>query len=332
MNRSSVNRRTVLTQAAGLAATLAVPTAWAQSGGYPNKPIKIIVPYAAGISPDVVARVIGEKLGQALGQPVVIDNRAGAGGMIGAEAAATMPADGYNLFFTVKGVMAIAPHLYPKAKYNGLKDFKPITQVLLVPHILTATPKAPFNTMAEFVEYAKANPGKIDYASAGVGSQPHVGMEAWAKRLGLKLTHIPYKTNPSPDVMAGVVSMYLEASTTAIPSIQGGRIKALAVSGTERVASLPNVPTMTEFNADLDPNGVIGNSWHGLFTPTGTPDEIVNRLNTEVVKVKLPEVQARLRTLGLSPTGTPAATLAQGMASDHAYWGKLITELGITVE
>ena len=326
-----MKRRNLLTGATGLAASLSLP-AWSQSG-YPNKPIKVIVPYAAGISPDVVARVICDKLGQALGQPVIIDNRAGAGGMIGAEAAAAMPADGYNLFYTVKGVMAIAPHLYPNAKYNPLRDFKAITQVLIVPHIITATPNAPFNTMAELVEYAKRNPGKIDYASAGVGSQPHVALEAWARRLGIKLTHIPYKTNPSPDVMSGVVSVYLEASTTAIPSIQGKRIKALAVSGADRIPALPDVPTMTEFNPELDPNGVIGNSWHTFFAPAATPDDIVNRLNTEIVKiVRTPEIQARLRSLGLTPTGTPAAAVNSGMAADYAYWGKLINELGIKIE
>jgi tripartite-type tricarboxylate transporter receptor subunit TctC len=293
----------------------------------------LIIPYAAGISPDVIGRLIGDKLSQALGQPVVVDNRAGAGGMIGAEAAAAMPGDGYNLFYTVKGVMAIAPHLYLNAKYNPLKDFKAVTQVLIVPHILTATPNAPFNTMAELVEYAKRNPDKIDYASAGIGSQPHVALEAWARRLGIKLTHIPYKTNPSPDVMSGVVSLYLEASTTAIPSILGKRIKALAVSGSDRIPALPDVPTMTEFNPELDPNGVIGSSWHTFFAPAGTPDEIVNKLNTEIVKiVKTPEIQARLRSLGLTPTGTQTSAVNSGMAADYAFWGKLINELGIKIE
>ena len=327
-----MKRRNLLTGATGLAASIALP-AWSQGGTYPNRPIKVIVPYAAGISPDVIARVIGDKLGQALGQPIIVDNRAGAGGMIGAEAAAATPGDGYNLFYTVKGVMAIVPHLYPNAKYNSLRDFKAVTQVLIVPHIITATPNAPFNTMGELVEYAKRNPGKVDYASAGVGSQPHVALEAWARRLGIKLTHIPYKTNPSPDVMSGVVSLYLEASTTAIPSIQGKRIKALVVSGAERIPALPDVPTMTEFNPELDPNGVIGNSWHTFFTPSSTPDDIVSKLNTEIVKVvKMPEIQARLRSLGLTPTGTAASVVASGMAADYAYWGKLINELGIRIE
>ncbi len=326
-----MKRRHLLTGAAGLASTIALPS-WGQSG-YPNKPIRVIVPYAAGISPDVVCRIIADKLGQALGQPVIVDNRAGAGGMLGAEVAAALPPDGYNLFYTVKGVMAIAPHLYPNAKYNPLRDCKAVTEVLIVPHILTATLSAPFNSMAEFVAYAKANPGKINYASAGVGSQPHVALEAWARRLGIQLVHVPYRTNPSPDVMSGVVSLYLEASTTAIPSIQGKRIKALATSGAERIPALPDLPTMSEFNPDIDRNGIMGNSWHTFFAPTGTPDDIINRLNTEIVKVvKLPEIQTRLRALGLTPTGTPSSTVNAGMAADYAHWGGLIKELNIKVE
>ena len=328
-----MKRRQLITAAALSAAAFTATSTWAQSGPYPNRPIKMIVPYAAGVSPDIVARLIGEKLGQALGQPIIIDNRPGAGGMIGAEVAATMPGDGYNLFFTVKGPMAIAPHIYPNAKYNPLKDFKAISQVLIVPHILTATPSAPYNTMKEMVEYAKRNPGKIDYASAGVGSQPHIALEAWATRLGISFNHIPYKTVPGPDVMSGVVSMYLEASTTAIPSIKAGKIKALGISGAERIASLPDVPTMTEFSPTLDMNGVIGNSWHGVFTPSSTSDDIVNRLNTEIIKiVKMPDIQERLRGLGLTPTGTSANVLSTGMASDYQYWGQLIRDLKIKVD
>ena len=328
-----MNRRNVLTASAALAATLVTPSVWAQANGYPNRPIKMIVPFSAGLSPDVVARLIGDKLSQALGQPVVIDNRPGAGGMIGAEAALISPADGYNLLFSVKAVMAIAPNVYPNAKYNPVRDFKAVSQILIVPHILTAAPNTPYNSMKEMVEYAKRNPGRIDFASLGVGSQPHVALEAWASRLGIKLTHVPYKTNPSPDVMSGVVSLSLEASTTAIPLIKAGKVKALGISGSERIASLPDLPTISEFGANLDPNGVIGNSWHAVFAPAGTPDDIVVKLNTEIVKiVKMPDVQARLRSLGLTPTGTTAALLATDAASDFAYWGQLVRELGIKVE
>ena len=328
-----MKRRDVLSVAAGVTGVLSVGGAWAQPSGYPNRPIKMIVPFAAGISPDVVARLIGDRLAQALGQPVIIDNRPGAGGMIGAEAAAASAADGYNLFFTVKSVMAIAPHVYPNTKYNPLRDFQAVSQILIVPHILTAAPNTPYNSLKEMVEYAKRNPGKVYFASLGVGSQPHVALEAWAAKLGIKLNHIPYKTNPSPDVMSGVVSLSVEASTTAIPLIKAGKIKALATSGVERIPSLPEVPTMSELDAKLDPNGVIGNSWHGIFVRTGTPDEIVAKLNTEIVKiVKIPDVQARLRSLGLTPTGTSSAALTSAVSSDYAYWGQLVRELNVKVE
>jgi tripartite-type tricarboxylate transporter receptor subunit TctC len=328
-----MKRRNLLTATTGIAAALALPTSWAQSGAYPNRPIKMIVPFAAGISPDVVARLIGDRLGQALGQPVIIDNKPGAGGMIGAEAAAIAPADGYNLFFAVKAVMAIAPNVYPNVKYNPMKDFKGVAQILLVPHILTAAPNTPFNNMKELVDYAKKNPGKIDFASLGVGSQPHVAMEAWAARLGIKLNHVPYKTNPSPDVMSGVVSLSVEASTTAIPLIKAGKVKGLATSGADRIPALPDLPTMSEFGADLDRNGVIGNSWHGVFTPTGTPDAVVSKLSAEIIKiVKMPDIQERLRSLGLTPTGMPAGTLTSDVATDYAYWGNLVKELNVKVE
>ncbi len=328
-----MKRRELLTQAAAAAASLAIPHALAQTGSYPNRPIKLVVPFPAGVSPDVVARLIGDKLGAALGQPILVDNKPGAGGMIGAVAAATTPADGYTLFFSVKATHAIAPNVYRDAKYNPPRDFKAVSQILQVPHVLTATPKAPYNNMKELVEYAKKNPGKIDFASLGVGSQPHVALEVWSQKLGIKLNHVPYKTNPSPDVMSGVVSLSVEASTTAIPLIKTGKVKALGISGAQRIPALPDVPTMTEFDASMDVNGAIGSSWHGIFAPTGTPNEITARLNTEIVKiVKLPEIQARLIELGLTPTGTSAAALDAVANSDYAFWNKVINDLGIKAD
>ena len=330
-----MKRRTLLTATVTAAATsaLTMPAALAQTGPYPNRPIRLIVPFPAGVSPDVVARLIGDRLSNAMGQPVVIDNRPGAGGMIGALAAAAAPADGYTLFYSVKASHAIAPNVYRDPKYNPPRDFKAVSQLLLVPHVLTATPKAPYNTMKELVDYAKKNPGKIDFASLGVGSQPHVALEAWSQRLGIKLNHVPYKTNPSPDVMSGVVSLSVEASTTAIPLIKSGKVKALGISGSQRIPNLPDVPTMTEFDANLDTNGVIGNSWHGIFTSTGTPNDVIAKLNTEIVKiVKMPDIQARMLDLGLTPTGTTAAALDAVSNSDYAFWNKVVNDLNIKVE
>src|SRR3981081_1664666 len=198
-----MKRRSALLATAALTAFIMTSPAWGQAA-YPDRPIKIILPYAIGVSPDVVARLLSERLGPALGRPVIIDNRPGAGGMLGAEIAAGLPPDGYNLLFTGKGVMAIVPHVYPSAKFNVLKDFKAVTEILQVPHIITATMNAPYSTMKELVEYAKRNPGKINYASNGTGSHPHVGMETIAQRLGIQLTHVPYKSAPAPAGMARV--------------------------------------------------------------------------------------------------------------------------------
>ncbi|MDQ6880582.1 MAG: tripartite tricarboxylate transporter substrate binding protein [Pseudomonadota bacterium] len=326
-----MKRRNVLI-AATLGTTLALP-AGAQGKGYPNRPIKVILPVPPGVSPDVVARIISDKLGPALGQPLVIDNRPGAGGIIAADAAVASPADGYTLFFATNSVMTIAPHIYSSVKYNPLRDFTAVTQVLIVPHIITATLNAPYDTLGEMVEYARRNPGKIDYASLGIGSLPHVAVEALAARLGIKLNHIPYKSNPVADVMSGVVSLYYEAATTAIPSIKGGKIKALAVMGSARLPALPDLPSLQELNPGLDPNGIIGNPWLGFFAPARTPEEIVTRLSAEIVKaVKLPEVQTQMRALGLTPTGTSAEVLAATVATEFAFWGKTIRELGIKAQ
>lgn len=328
-----MKRRNLLNLAGAAATAFALPHAVAQTASYPNKPIRMVVPFPAGVSPDVVARLIGDRLSTAMGQPVLIDNRPGAGGMIGALAAAATPADGYTLFYSVKASHAIAPNVYRDPKYNPPRDFKAVSQLLLVPHVLTATPKAPYNTMKELVEYAKKNPGKIDFASLGVGSQPHVALEAWSQKLGIKLNHVPYKTNPSPDVMSGVISLSVEASTTAIPLIKSGKVKALGISGAQRIPGLPDVPTMTEFDATMDVNGIIGSSWHGIFTPTGTPNDVIAKLNSEIVKiVKMPDIQARMLDLGLTPTGTSAAALDAVASSDYSFWNKVVNDLNIKVD
>jgi tripartite-type tricarboxylate transporter receptor subunit TctC len=229
--------------------------------------------------------------------------------------------------------MAIVPHVYPAAKFHPVKDFKAVAEILQVPHIIVATSKAPFDDMKGMMEFAKKNPGKLNYASNGTGSQPHVGMETIAQRLGLQLVHVPYKTLPAADLIAGVVDLQLEASTTAIPNIKAGKIKALATSGTERIPSLPNLPTLTEIRADVDPNGATGNSWHGIFAPAGTADAIITRLNTEIVKiVKTQDMQDRLRALGLTPTGTTADALAKTVVSDYEYWGKIVRDLNVKLD
>ena len=323
-----MKRRTLLQTAAAAGAAWTTHGAWAQAAPYPTRPIKVVVPFPAGTSPDTVARLIGDKLGQAWGQPMLVDNRAGAAGGIGAEMVATSPPDGYTLLLTVSSVMTINPHVYNALRYKPLTDFAPITQLLTVPYVLCASPNAPFNTMAELVAHAKANPGSLNYASYGVGSQTQVAVEIWSKQLGIQLNHVPYATNPTTDLMAGVVSLLLEPSTTAIPLIKGNKIKAIGVSSEVRLPGLPNVPALSEYQAGLQTT-----AFHGLFAPHGTPAAIVARLNTEVVRIlALPDVRARLADLGLIPGGGTPDALAARVNTDYVSWGRAIRELNIKLQ
>ena len=327
-----MKRRTFLAAASSGAAamsgvTLPAGAAQASLAEFPNKPIKIVVPFAAGISPDIIARLLGEKLSRTLSQPVLVDNKPGAAGIIGAEFAATCPADGYTLFLTATSVMAINPHVYPRLKYDPLTDFLPVSHVLTVPYVLTAAPNAPFNNMRELVDYAKQHPGEVTYASLGVGSQPHVAMELWQKRLGIQLNHISYKSSPATDLMAGFVSLYLDASTVAIPLVRANKVKAIAASSPQRIPSLPDVPAAAEYNKALATT-----AWQGFFVPKGTPPDIAKKLGFEISRaVATPDVQARMKDLGLLPTGTGAAELASALAQDHALWGSIVRDLGIKV-
>ena len=314
-----------------LLALLCAPLmAWSQA--YPNKPIRLVVPYAPGGAVDSLARPVAQKLSEILGQPVIVDNRPGANATLGADNVARSSPDGYSIVLT-SIVHYLVPFFSKNVPYDTMKDFTPIAQMAITPNILAVHPSMPVNSIKELIDYAKKNPGKIDFASLGVGSQPHVALEAWSQRLGIKLNHVPYKTNPSPDVMSGVISLSVEASTTAIPLIKTGKVKALGISGAQRIPNLPDVPTMTEFDANLDVNGVIGSSWHGIFAPTGTPNDVIAKLNAEIVKiVKTPEIQGRMLDLGLTPTGTTSAALDAVANSDYAFWNKVVNDLNIKVD
>lgn len=320
-----MKRRTICGAAA---CALAHPLVVRASDAYPAKPIRIVVPFAAGISPDVVGRIVADKLSQSWKQPVIVDNRPGASGMIGAEAVAASTPDGYTLLLAVTSVMAINPHVYSKLRYNALADFVPVSELLTVPYVLVASPQAPFGNLKELVEYARRNPGKVDYASLGVGTQPHMAMEVWQKRLGIRLNHVSYKGSPAADLMGGIVSLYLDPAPTAIPLVQARKLKALAASGRKRIAVLPDVPTATEFQRELETT-----AWQGVFAPKGTPPAIVNRLGSELARiVALPDVRQKLVDFGLDPTGTPPAGMAASLAADHAYWGKVVRDLGVRLE
>ena len=258
------------------------------SSSYPNKPIRIVVPYPPGGGIDSLSRMIGERLGQRLGQPVLIDNRPGAGTLLGADMVAKAAPDGYTLMVTSDATMTINPHLYAKLPYDPVKDFAPVTQLVLLNQLLLAHPAVPAASVKELVAYAKGHPGKLNYASYGNGSQPHLAMETLKNQASVDIVHVPYKGIPLalPAVLSGEVELTFSGAASSQAHIKAGRLKALAVGGKTRLPSLPDVPTFAEAGFPDVP----ANAWFGLFVPSATPREIVLKLHAEVTRIlKEPE-------------------------------------------
>lgn len=324
------SRRTAFAALAAFAfavAGSALP-AFAQASKWPEKPIRLIVPFAAGVSPDVVSRIIADPLGRALGQPVVIDNRAGAAGIIGAEAAARSPADGYTLFMTVNSIMGINPSVYAKLPYDPVKDFVPVTQVARVPYVLITGNNQPDKTLKDLLARAKARPASVDYGSLGIGSGPHLVMEMMNNLAGVRMVHIPYKGSPLQDVIAGQVPLAFEPATTATPLVKAGKVRALAITSAKRSPALPDVQTVAESLP-----GYEGDGWQGFYMPAGTPREIVQRMNTEIAKIlRQPDVQQKLADLGLQPVGNTIDEFDVISRNELARWGKLTKANNIKVE
>lgn len=293
---------------------------------YPTRPVKLVVPYAAGTSPDVVARLVADKLQPLLGQPVVIDNRVGAAGMIGAEAVAHSTADGYTLLLAVTNVMAMNPHVYSSLKYNALKDFRGVSLLLDVPFVLTAAADKPYTgSFRDLLAEALRRPGAIDYASVGVGSHAHVVTEWLSTKAGVRMNHVPYASNPATDLMAGRVDIFLDPILTAAPLVKANKVRALAVSSAKRSPLLPDVPTIGEVVP-----GIETYSFQGIFAPAGTPDAVVERLSGAMSKVlRLPEVQTRISEWGYLLIGGSGAELDRRVRADSALYGDVIRAVGI---
>ncbi|MDQ7999512.1 MAG: tripartite tricarboxylate transporter substrate binding protein [Pseudomonadota bacterium] len=320
-------RQALLRLAAATLAPSAFATARAQ-GRWPEKPIKLVVPFAAGVSPDVVARIVSEPLGRALGQPLVIDNRAGASGIIGAEVAAKSPGDGYTLFMTVNSIMGINPNVYTRLPYDTFRDFAPVTQVALVPYVLVTGPQQPDRSLKDLLARAKASPGAVEYGSLGVGSGPHVVMEMMNNMAGVKMVHIPYKGSPLTDVMAGQVPLCFEPATTAIPLVKSAKLRALAITSPGRSAALPDTPAVAELLPGYD-----GDGWQGFYVPAATPKDIVARFNAEIVKVlRLPEVRSKLVELGLQPVGNSVEEFARISRSEFDKWSRIAKANNIRID
>ncbi len=315
--------------AASLVLLCAAGLACAQT--YPTKPIHFIVPFPPGGGNDTVARAIAQQASPALGQSIVVDNRPGAGGIIGADAAARSAPDGYTIFLGGVATHAVNPHLHPKLSYDPVKDFAPITLVASAPSVLVIHPSVPARTIAEFAAYARANPSKLNYASNGNGSSSHMAALLYEVNAGVKMTHVPYKgVGPAlTDLMSGRIELMFNSIVAILPHIQSGKLRALAVTSKRRSSLLPDVPSIAEAGWPEYEAG----SWYGILAPAGTPPAIIDRLHKEIVKsLKDPEVQKRLAGEGADVIGSTPQEFAAHIKSELARMGQAIKAAGIKLE
>ena len=297
---------------------------------YPTKPIRLIAPFAPGGPTDLFARLMGAKLGERLGQPVLVENRPGAGGSVGAEVAAKASPDGYTLIL-VSSSFAVNATLYPKLPYDTLRDFAPVTLLASAPFLLVAHASVPAGNVRELVALAKAKPGALNYGSGGSGSGPHIVAELFKSTAGLDIVHIPYKgTGPLiAALVAGDVQLAFGNMFALVPQVKSGRLKAIAITGRERSSALPEVPTVAESGLPgFEAAGV-----HGLLAPAGTPRRVIDKLNAECVAIlRSPEVRAQLASDGAEPVGNTPEQYAAQIAAEMHKWSKLIVERGIRAE
>jgi len=332
---SSPSRRLLL---AGLAlAGLAPALAHAQAA-YPTKPVRIIVPFAAGGTTDILARAVAQELTKSMGQSFVVDNKGGAGGNIGADQAAKAAADGYTLLMGTVGTQSINKWLYSKMPFDPQKDFQPITLVAGVPNVMVVnTEKAAargIHTVADFIKYAKANPGKVNMASSGNGTSIHLAGELFKTMTGVYMTHFPFQgSNPAlMSLLAGDMDVMFDNLPSAMSHIKSGKLKALAVTSSQRSSALPDVPTVEEAGGPTL-KGFEASSWFGLLAPAGTPMDIVNRLQQETAKsLATPAMRERLAAQGAIPSGNTPAQFAQQIDRELAKWQPVVKASGAKVD
>ena len=312
------------------AVTLWAGAALAQSGNYPNKPIKFIVPYPPGGGTDVIARIVQEPLSQNLGQQVIIENRGGAGGSIGSELAAKSPPDGYTVLFTLSS-HTINPAIYPKLGFNTERDFLPVVTIASLPQILVANPNFPANSVKDVIDMARSKPNSISYASVGNGSPGHLAGAMMAGSANVKMTHIPYRGGGPAvtDVMGGQVPLLWVSIPAAANFVKSGKLKALAVSTNKRSAVFPDVPTMAESGfKDFEVD-----SWYAMFVPANTPKASIDRLNAAANKVlAMPDVKEKLLNQGAEAVGGSPDALGKVVKTELAKWDKVVKENGIKAE
>ncbi len=325
-----MNRRQLF---AGAAAAIigSMPAAWAQGTKFPDRPITLVVPSAPGGTTDFSARLIAEPLSRALGQAVVVDNRPGASGNIGNQYVARAKPDGYTLLLAYSGYQVGNPHLFAKAGWDPIKDFAPVAMLTRAPQVVAARGNIPANTLPELIAYAKANPGKLNYASSGNGSIQHIAGELFKQLTGTFITHIPYRgSGPAvQDLLAGQVDLHITTPASVVSHIKAGKLKALGVTSAQRLGALPQVPTSTESGL----KGFTLDSWFALYAPAGTPPEVVQLLNTEIGKILAnPEIRKKAEDAGtLVETMTPSQ-LGDYTRKELDYWGRVIKTAKITAE
>lgn len=309
--------------------TIGPATVLAQA--YPAKPVRLIVPYPPGGSTDILARLLAEKISLSLGQQMVVENRAGATGAIGAEAVAKSPADGYTLLMGVNGPITIAPAMRPAMPYDSLRDFAPVILVADAPKLLVINSSIPANTLQEFINWAKAQPKPINFASAGVGATGHLASEMLSQRAGFPANHVPYKGGGPAiiDVIGGHVHFMFEVMPQLLPHVQAGRLRALGISSAERTKAIPSLPTVAEQGF----SGFQSSTWFGILAPAGTPDVVINRLNAEFSKALAePDMVKRLTELGAAWSPNSPADYAKFLRADLEKWRGVVTKCGAKCE
>jgi tripartite-type tricarboxylate transporter receptor subunit TctC len=330
-----MQRRTLIhTALASLAAGLPALPALAQPSWPTGKPITYLVPFPAGGTTDLLARLIAQKLGPALGTSVIIDNKGGAGGSIGSEVAARAAPDGFTLLGGTISSHAINVSLYPKIGYDPQKSFAPVTLIGTNPVVLVVNQASPYKTLKELLDASRAKPGGLSSASAGTGTSQHLALELMAFKSGVKFTHVPYKgSGPAiQDVIGGQVDMMFDTTVVAGPHIQSGKLRALAVTSAKRLSSMPNVPTVAESGIPgLTDFEVV--SWQAIFVPAGTPTPIVDRLHNEIRKILAePEMQEKLKGFGMEPADMTTAQIAAFQKSEVEKWAQVIKAANIKAE
>ncbi len=304
------------------------PPLYAQT--YPNKPIRLILPFQPGGTTDIIGRIIGQKYAERFGQPVVPENRPGAGSNLGIELAAKAKPDGYTMVLT-SPALTVSPGLYKRLNYDPVKDLAPISMVVEGHYVLVIRPQLPIKNLKELVAYAKANPGKLNYGSGGIGTAPHLAGELLGSLAKIKIVHVPYKgaNLAMIGVMGGEVDMVVIGITNAVAQIQAGKVRGLAVLSTARVPSLPDVPTAKE--AGIENFEVT--SWYGLLAPAGTPRDIINRLNAEWAKIAAdPDTKEKMQKAGFETVAVTPEQFAEFIKQDIARWGKVVKEANLSVE